>query len=315
VKTLIDRPDRLAEICAAADAEQGIAALEQTLQQLVPEAGLSCVLTRGNWHRPGGVVDAELNPISSNIRRWAEQESAGDVDALIAGYADAGYLATQLSGKTHYFTVACGDGPADFIQLEIEELQEVTDRLLVAPDWYPDSLEDFLDPLDCPRLEPLPVGQPCYRFRRVTPIARLLEEAGSGQRAFAALRRFLQDWGQSSAAEGEHFCRHWILALREYMDRDGEVRLTATPVTTFGGRLPDLPPGDALTGAELANAIHGYDRVVGYPFAWYFHMLSRKAENYQLAKAVLRDLMGAYAYLPARDLKVLREWEARSYAV
>ncbi|WP_428610586.1 hypothetical protein [Sedimenticola sp.] len=315
MKTLVNRPDLLAEICAATDAEQDIAALEQTLQRLVPEAGLRHVLTRGNWHRPGGVVDADFNPVSSNIRRWAEQESAGDVDALIANYADAGYFATQLSGKTHYFTFACGSGPADFIQLEIEQLQEVVDRQLVAADWYPDSLEEFLDPLDSPRLSPVPVAQPFYRFRRITPIARLLDDTNGDSRAFVALRRFLQDWRDSSAAEGTHFCHHWILALREYMDRDGEVRLTASPVTTFRGTLPDLPPGETLVGAELANAIHAYDRVVGYPFAWFFHMLSRQAENYQLAKAVLRDLMGAYDYLPARDLKVLRQWEAQSYAV
>ena len=44
-------------------------------------------------------------------------------------------------------------------------------------------------------------------------------------------------------------------------------------------------------------------------------MLGQKASNYALAKAVLADQMGAYDYLPARDLKVLREWEQRPYAV
>jgi len=185
----------------------------------------------------------------------------------------------------------------------------------VIPDWYPDSLEELLDPVDFPRLSPTPVGAPFYRFRRVTPIASLLDATAEEPGSFSALRRFLEDWEQSSAAEGEHFCRHWVLALREYMDRDGEVRQTATPVSTFSGTLPELPPGERLGGAELARAIHAYDRIVGYPFAWFFHMLSRQAENYQLARAVLRDLMGAYDYLPARDLKVLRQWEARSYAV
>ena len=31
--------------------------------------------------------------------------------------------------------------------------------------------------------------------------------------------------------------------------------------------------------------------------------------------AVLRDQMGAFDYLPARDLKVLRQWEVRPYGV
>ena len=68
-------------------------------------------------------------------------------------------------------------------------------------------------------------------------------------------------------------------------------------------------------GSELANRIHGYDRSVGYPFAWYFNMLGNKAENYTVADAVLKDLMGAYDYLPARDLKVLRQWEERPYGI
>jgi hypothetical protein len=34
-----------------------------------------------------------------------------------------------------------------------------------------------------------------------------------------------------------------------------------------------------------------------------------------LADAVLADLMGAYDYLPARDLKVLPQWEQSPYAV
>jgi hypothetical protein len=66
-------------------------------------------------------------------------------------------------------------------------------------------------------------------------------------------------------------------------------------------------------GAGLANLIHGFDRVVGYPFAWYFHMLTHKPVPHQLAEAVHADLMGAYEYLLARDLKVLRDWHARPY--
>jgi len=44
-------------------------------------------------------------------------------------------------------------------------------------------------------------------------------------------------------------------------------------------------------------------------------MLSSHSENYTLAEAVLRDQMGAYDYLPAKDLKVLRQWEERPYGV
>lgn len=308
-------PEQLAQLCGSADAEAGVEALTERLHCSMPETDICRVLTRCGWHRLGGVVDAAYRPVTDNIVKWAEQESGGDVDELVFRYMDEGYFATHLSGKTHYFTFPCGDRAEDFYQLEIEELQEVLDRPLIDRDWCPENLEEFLDPLDYPRLEPEPVAKPYYQFRRITSIADHLDEASKANREIANLQRFFRDWSQSSAAEGAHFCRHWVLALRKYMDSDRECRLTARPVSTFSGELPVLPPGASLQGEELAKAIHAYDRDLGYPFAWYFIMLSRKAANFALAEAVLRDQMGAYDYLPARDLKVLRQWEARPYGV
>ena len=312
---LVSEPERLAQLCAAADASAGIEAFQAGLASMMPELDFNWVLTRGSWHRLGGVVDAQYQPVTDSIAHWAERESGGDVEELIARYMGRGYFATQLAGKTHFFTAACGDKAEDFIQLEIEELQQVLDRPLVERDWFPDSLEEFLDPLDYPRLAPEPVGKPYYQFRRMTPIAQMLHEAPRENQSLYNLRRFFQDWESSSAGEGGPFCSHWILALREYMDSDGECRRIARPVSTFPDQLPNLPPGETLHGSRLANAIHHYDRHLGCPFAWYFIMLSSKAANYSLAEAVLRDQMGAYDYLPVRDLKVLRQWEERPYGV
>jgi hypothetical protein len=305
----------LEELCARADVAEGAQALSDGLGKLMPGLDFSLVLTRGHWHRLGGVVDKDYRPVSDNIVHWAETESGGDIDALITRYMDAGFFATIVSGKTHYFTAPVGDGPQDFIQLEIEELQEVLDRPLFDPDWFPDSLEEFADPLDYPRLEPEPIGSPYYRFRRVTRIDQLVDnEAYAGQSQFD-LSHFFQDWRSSSAGQGEPFCRYWVMALRDYVDSDGSKRINARPVSTFGGSLPRLPQGESLEGAELANAIHDYDRRLGYPFAWYFIMLSMESSNFELARAVLRDQMDTYDYLPERDLAVLRAWAARPYAV
>jgi hypothetical protein len=312
---LVAKPELLAQVCTQTDASLGLDGLQAQLTTLLPDLAFDRVLTRGHWHRLGGVVDADYQPISDNIVHWAERESAGDIDELIARYAGRGYFATRLAGKTHFFTAPFGAKAEEFIQLEIEELQEVLDRPLIARDWFPESLEEFLDPLDYPRLVPEPVGKPYYQFRRLTPIVKLLQEAPRGNQALSNLRRFFQDWDQSSASEGEPFCRHWVLALREYMDSDGECRRIARPVGTFAEQLPELPPGESLYGSKLANEIHGYDRRLGYSFAWYFIMLSSRAANYGLAEAVLRDQMGAYDYLPPRDLKVLRGWEERPYGV
>ena len=304
-----------AQVCAETDAGSGLEASQAQLTTLLPELDFDWVLTRGHWHRLGGVVDADYQPICDNIARWAERKSSGDLDALIVRYAGRGYFATRLAGKTHFFTAPCGARAEDFIQLEIEELQEVLDRPLIDRDWLPESLEEFLDPIDYPRLVPEPIGQPYYQFRRLTPIARLVQEAPRENQTLSNLRRFFQDWAHSSACEGEPCYRHWVLALRQYLDSDGECRRVARPVSTFVDPLPSLPTGESLHGSKLANAIHGYDRQLGYPFAWYFMMLSSKAANYSLAEAVLKDQMGAYDYLPVRDLKVLRGWEERPYGV
>jgi hypothetical protein len=129
------------------------------------------------------------------------------------------------------------------------------------------------------------------------------------------LKRFLMDWYTSSAGDHATFCDRWVLALREYTDREGEQQLIARPVPAGAESYPDPPAAMNVHGSNLAGAIHRYDRELGYPFAWFFMMLSQKTDGHTLADAVLADQMGAYDYLPQRDLKVLRSWEERPYAV
>lgn len=309
------KPEQLALLCKDYPGKEPVGGLSEKIVTLMPGLHFNHVATRGNWHRLGGVVDAEYRPVSGNIAQWAEQVSGGDVEQLIAQYMDAGYFATRLAGQTHYISAPLGDAPEQFVQLEIEELCEVLDRPLIERDWFPESIEEFLDPLDYPRLNPEPIGQPYFQFRRITPVQRLLQEAPRENQALYNLKRFFEDWSLSSASESGPFCNHWALALREYIDSDGEHRLSAKPFSTFSETVNSLVGAGSLSGAELANLIHGYDRRVGYPFAWYFNMLGCKSENVAVAEAVLRDQMGAYDYLPARDLKVLRQWEERPYGV
>lgn len=315
MQDLIAEPLQLAQLCAQVSPEAGIAELEKAINGLKSKLDFKWVMTRGGWHRLGGVIDADYNPISKNIAQWAESESGGDIDELVANYVDKGYFATRLAGKSHYFTLISGDKPEDFVQLEIEELQEVLDRPLLDRDWFPDSLEEFLDPLDYTRLEPELIGKPFYLFRRITPVNKLLAENQEKNRSFQSLSRFLKDWQNSSAGSAEAFCRHWVLELRQYMDSDGERRNNAKPVCTYIDQLPQLPEPEQLQGPELANAIHSYDRELGFPFAWYFIMLSSKSSNYSLAEAVLSDQKGAFDYLAAKDIKVLYQWEERPYGV
>lgn len=312
---LLNSEKQLVRLCNEADISNGLDDLLTQINTLFPELDFKHVLTRGGWHRLGGVVDSKYNRVAENIVHWAEQECSNDPEELVLKYMDVVYFATKLAGKTHYLTAVCGDRAEQYIQLELEELQEVLDRPLAEPEWFPESMEEFFDPLDYPRLEPEPIGKPRVIFRRITSIEELVHETVIESRHLSNILRFFEDWQSSSASTAAHFCNHWVLALREYIDRDGERQVNAKPVPSGVDTCVELPQGKQVSGPELANAIHHYDHIMGYPFSWYFMMLGTRSENFALADAVLRDQMGAYDYLAPRDLKVLRGWEANPFSV
>ncbi len=301
----------LGSACATLPAPADLNALIAVLRESLPGIEPRHALTRGGWHRLGGLVDLEGQRIAHHLVAWAEAESDGDIDELLLKVADLPYLVTRLNGQTHYLVAPIGPGPADFIQIEVEELQEVLDRPITAPDWFPDSIEEFADPLDFPRLEHKPLGPPRLLLRRLVRVPDFIVSRDAGPR----LQRFLRDWERGSAQESAHFCEHWVLAIREYQNRKGATHLSAKPIPILVSEIPPLPDGEVARGALLANRIHGFDRALGYPFAWYFHMVTSPKVSHQLAEAVHADLMGAYAYLPARDLKVLRDWYAEPYGL
>jgi hypothetical protein len=302
---------RLAELCASVSGPFDASGLADAVRGLMPDLEVRYAMARSGWHRLGGVVDLDGARIAQSIVDWAEAESEGDIDDLMFKLVGQRYFATRLNGLTHYLVAPTGPEPQDFIQLEIEELQEVLDRCITDPDWFPDSIAEFVDPLDFPRLEPEPVGAPRLLFRRLVRVPSLMASGDAGPK----LRRFLADWARSSAGEADHFCDHWVLAIREYQARDGEGHRSAKPVPVIRDPVGGLASGEVARGAGLANQIHGFDRAMGYPFAWYFHMLTDPKVSHRLAEAVHADLMGAYDYLPVRDLKVLRDWYAEPYGV
>ncbi len=284
------------------------------LRQVFPELAFRHVLTRGGWHRLGGVVSAQGQRIADNVTTWARQAYRGDLSALLANYADADYRVTRLQGRTHYLTAPCGPRPCDFVQLEVEEVLEVVDRPLVEVDRLPDCLEEFVDPLEYTPLAPDPASPPRYQFRRWLDVAVHVEALTSSDGECVPLRRFLADWEHSSAGETLAFCHCWVLSMQESVDRYGEAVVSMKPVPACTPSAPYPAPEPALSGARLANFIHGFDRALGYPMAWYFHLLAGGRVPYHIAQSVYDDQMGAYDYLPPRDLKILRTWVERPYA-
>jgi hypothetical protein len=305
----------LASVCVQADPAQGSSQLLHRLQGILPQHEFEPVLTREGWYRLGGVVDRDGGRIADSLAEWVEAEAKGDVNGLYNKYMGQGLLATRLNGKTHYLVAQTGPRPQDYIQLEVEEVQEVLDRNLFDEEILPESIEELIDPLEYTRLEPKPLSSPRYLFRRIIPIADYLDDLIEKAEIKPPVVRFMADWERSSAGEAAPFCQHWVLSFREYTDGYGEPRFHAKPITTYTGEIPVIQGDPMPRGSILANLIHSFDRQIGYPMAWYFFMLSHKQVSHQIAEAIHKDLMGAYAYLPARDMKVLRDWYDRGYGV
>lgn len=312
--------DDITNICTGTSVSDDHSLLLQKIKRVYPQFDFVHVLTRGGWHRIGGVLDASGKSLAKNLPDWLEQESGGNLDTLLDQYLDAGFKVSLLRGATHYFVAQTGDLARQFVQLEVESLREVVDRQLFDINNPPDDFSDIIEPLHPLRLEPSALGDAFYDFRRMTDIDQFIvsmqqQDASHEKKPSEKLLRFMQDWDRSSARESGAFCLHWVLGLQEYTDPWGESVKRAKPASVFDGDLTQPAMNPDLRGVELARLIHAFDHLVGYPMAWYFFMLSRPEVPYQLADAIHRDLMGAYDYLPARDLKIIKDWSAKPYAV
>ena len=111
-------------------------ALLAALAELLPNCEFDCALTRGGWYRPGGLIGPEGRRVADDLESWAEQQltdCGGDLAECVERHAGADLLATRYVGRSHYFVAAYGAGAAEFLQLEVEGLQEVFDRRLFDP--------------------------------------------------------------------------------------------------------------------------------------------------------------------------------------
>lgn len=271
-------------------------------------------LTRGNWYRPGGLIRADGTRVADDLERWAEEALAdcgGDLAELVERHAGEDLVATRHNGRTHYFVAPCGPGPADFVQLEVEELQEVLDRRFIDHGRPPADLGELTDPLRPHVLPAQPVGRPHYRFRRLLDMRFLAVPGAIGP---GPMQRFLAEWQASRAGDQGHFCDHWIVAVRERRDRFGNPETGASPVSRHARKLRSFHWQPELRGVGLADQVHAFDRA-SYPSAWYFHLVSGALTPAAVAYGMLADLGAGYGYLAERDAGLLRGWAAAPYSV
>ncbi len=291
--------------------------LLETAGRLLPGQPFRFVLSRGGWYRPGGVVRPDGVRVADRLEAWAEAELAdcdGDIDAFIARHGGDGLLTTRHSGRTHYFVAPYGPAPADFLQLEIEELHEVLDRHLFTDDAPPADLQELVDPLQPVTLEAHPVAPPHYRFRRLVDMRHAVARLPAPIGQLHPLARFLGEWAASQSGSKQHFCEHWIVALREHQDRYRNPVLSAAPVSLHARALKPFHWNPLARGVDAASQLHAFDRSAGYPGAWYFHMVAGGLTPRAIAATLAADLDAGFNYLREPDAKLLVEWLRAPYS-
>ncbi|HEY6896595.1 MAG TPA: hypothetical protein VI279_04985 [Rhodocyclaceae bacterium] len=308
----------VAELCVKTPAAAGPAALAQALTKTAPNLAFRETLNRGGWYRLGGVVNDRGEHIADDLEKWAEEELAAhddDLGALFDSHAGSELRATRLSGKTHYLVAATGNGAGDFLQLEIEELQEAICHPLFAGDNPPNSIEDLVDPRLDGSFAPTPLAPPFLTLRRLTDVGDFLGRMRSQKPEPQPIHRFIEAWEKSSAGAASQFSNHWVLAVREHLDRYRQTILHASPVAAVNGAPPRFDGGFGAQGLALQEALKRYDKLAGYPMAWFFHMITGKTVPHALATAVIDDVQAGFHYLPDRDAAVVKEWLYKPYAV
>lgn len=305
----------IVETCAKVAVSSGPGALVKALSVALPEWKFRHAMSRGGWYRLGGILDGNGQRVSDSLESWVENaldERDGDFHQLIDDFADQTLYATRLVGQTHYLVASVGEESDGFLQLEIEDLQEMRVHQLFANE--PGSLEELVDPRGGAD-KPQPVGLPFYTFRRIQHIGAFLKRMLAQKPEPAAIHRMLDDWTKSSAANTSAYSNHWVIATREHLDRYHQPVFRAQPIATLAGEPPEFGAASDASGLKLHDALTHFDRETGYPMAWYFHMLTTKAVPHWVAQTVVEDSLAGFAYLPQRDVDVVRGWLHRPYSI
>lgn len=311
--TLAIAEDNVRCLCATLSPLPGHAPLCEALRRAT---GLEFAprVSRGGWYRPGRIVDAAGHTLADDALAWLEhawRDSGEDLAAFCARHAATGPTVTLLQGTSHYLVAPYGDGPSEYLQLEIEAVQEVASHAVGRGRLAEESAEGLLArPADAP--PPRPLGLPRYHLRRLVDVADFVARIPSAVDKPASVRRFLHDWQHSSAGRQHHFSDHWVLALAEHLDRYRQPQYSALPIAV---QTPGWPGGAAGRGVALAQQLHDFDRSAGHGFAWYFHLVSGHRVPRWIAPAVFADLRDGMAYLAERDAALLRDWMLAPYAL
>ncbi len=273
-------------------------------------------LTRGGWYRSGGLIGAAGLRVTEKLDDWVRlqlTQCGEDLGEFLERHHGHELLATRHNGRTHYFVSPCGPAPWEFLQLEVEELQEVLDRRLWDEASPPNDVQELIDPLQPASVPAQAVGAPYYRFRLLIDmrrvIARLQEPVGSAP----GLVRFMQEWAASHP--DTHFSEHWIVALRDHHDRYNNAVVSATPISLHARELKPFHWNSALRGLDAARQLQSFDRAAGFAGAWYFHLVAGGLTPRVLAPALMHDIESGFGYLGDAETALLTGWLRVPYSL
>ncbi|MGE5548689.1 MAG: hypothetical protein ACM33T_17420 [Solirubrobacterales bacterium] len=264
------------------------------------------------WFRLGGLMDANGNRIADDLEDWVDAETGGDMTALFERYADAGYRFTRHAGWRIYLTAPTGPGPLDFVQVEVDQVQEMLCRPLFEGDHIPDTVEELAALPAWP--EAVPLAPAAYVARRHTAFGAM-PELMDDHKGDPRFKRFVSEWSASSAGKDGHFCDHWVLRVVPFRTEDGEHLLEARPVPSYKPAFPDLK--DAREHAahyDPVAMVRQVDAEAGYPMAWYFLQVTNHFIHFH-CMADLRDACAASgpAPLPPTDFRLVEGWVDTPY--
>lgn len=305
------------------------------------------------------VVTREGTVIAEDHQQWlAEQlkQDGGYGPSTIRRLRPLGYFLTECAIDKLYFAHDLGGRQDNFLQVEIEVLDERLDRTLFSEhDWRDSSAKELWllvnQAEDGERLADdsrAQIRPPCYQLRRVVHIGAFVREAAqlafSANEASGARRvtvstnggpnvsmtlaemigdrptfvwkgeRLFNDWTLSSAGrEGHRLCESWAMQLTDYTSPKGQRDMELIPLWTHQRTMAKItrrPPSDYT----LFGKLQSIDRRVGVPFAWYFYMLHGNIVDTWVGEAILNAAEEGLIVLPEHDYRVLKAWDANSYA-
>lgn len=295
------------------------ASLLAVTERLIPQCPCRFALTRGGWYRAGGLIRADGERVADNLDTWLTEELAecdDDLGEFLDRHGDGELLVTRHTGRTHYFVAPYGSSPAEFLQLEVEELQEVLDRKLWDAEAPPSDEQELSDPIKPHLVQAQIVGKPYYKFRRLTDIKQVVGRLPAPIGETNGLVRFMQEWSGSRAETGgKHFSDYWVIGLREHHDRYSNIQMSAVPVSRRARELKSFHWNEALRGLDAGRQLQAFDRAAGYSGAWYFHLVSSGLTPRNIAFAALHDIESGFGYLGDLDTALLYGWLRKPYSL